>query len=410
MARPGQRILREEGRLEDRISVGVLAKAFPRQVVEEVVGAAGAREQRRRMLPAWLVVYYVLALALFMDMGGGRVMRKLAGTLAWASRGVGVEIPSEEALSNARSRLGPEPLRMLFEKVAGPLAGKDTPGAFWGGLRVLSLDGSTLDLQDTEANWERFGGPTTTDAEGRKLRGGFPQMRVVALAECATRALTAARIGAYSTGEKTLTSELFGHLGPKVLVIADRNFPGYELFRDAAATGAELLWRVSSSFHLDIDEVLDDGSYLSRLKTPRQLRRAGAKDLTVRVVEYQLADPDSNETDTFTLITTLLDPDSAPGGELAQLYHARWQIETAFGAFKSDLKGDGVVLRSKTPDGAEQECWALLCTYHAIRELICAAAALSDQDPLRISFVNALDAVRAPIRDPGAFSPSPQDR
>jgi len=410
MARSGQRMLRDEGRLEDRISVGVLAKSFPREVVEAVVDAAGAREQRRRMLPAWLVVYYVLALALFMDMGGGRVMRKLAGTLAWASRGVGVQMPSEEALSNARSRLGPEPLRLLFEKVAGPLAAEGSPGAFWRGRRVLSLDGSTLDLQDTEANWERFGGPTTTDAEGATLRGGFPQMRVVALAECGTRALVAASIGAYTTGEKTLTSELFGRLGPGMVVIADRNFPGYELWRDAAGTGADLLWRVSSSFHLEMDEVLEDGSYLSRLKAPRELRRAGAKDLTVRVIEYQLADADGNETDTFTLITTLLDPDTAPATELAELYHARWQIETAFGAFKSDLKGDGVVLRSKAPDGAEQECWALLCAYHAIRELICAAAALSAQDPLRISFVNALDAVRAPIGDPGAFPPSPQDR
>jgi hypothetical protein len=411
MARPGQRILRDEGRLEDRISVGVLAKAFPREVVEQVVDAAGAREKRRRMLPAWLVVYYVLALALFMDMGGGRVMRKLAGTLAWASRGVGVQMPSEEALSNARSRLGPEPLRLLFEKVVGPLAAaKGTPGAFWRGLQVLSLDGTTLDLQDTEANWERFGGPTTTDADGVKLRGGFPQMRVVALAECATRALLAARVGGYDTGEKTLTSQLLGCLGPGMLVIADRNFPGYELWRDAAATGADLLWRVSSSFHLEIDEVLEDGSYLSRLKAPRELRRGGAKDIMVRVVEYQLVDADGIETDTFTLITTLVDPDTAPATELAELYHARWQIETAFGAFKSDLKGDGVVLRSKSPDGAEQECWALLCTYHAIRELICAAGALSEQDPLRLSFVNALDAVRAPIGDPGAFPPSAQDR
>ncbi len=403
-------MLRDEGRLEDRISVGVLAKAFPREVVEAVVDAAGAREQRRRMLPAWLVVYYVLGLALFMDMGGGRVMRKLAGTLAWAARGVGVQMPSEEALSNARGRLGPEPLRLLFERVAGPLAQPGAPGAFWRGLRVLSLDGSTLDIQDTEANWERFGGPTTTTPEGTKLRGGFPQMRVVALAECGTRALVAASVGAYDIGEKTLTSELLGRLGPGMLVIADRNFPGYELWQDAAQTGAELLWRVSGSFHLEPDQVLDDGTYLSRLKAPRELRRAGAGGITVRVVEYHLVDADGKETESFTLITTLLDPGTAPAAELAELYHARWQIETAFGAFKSDLKGDGVVLRSKTPDGAEQECWALLCAYHAIRELICAAAALSEQDPLRLSFVTALDAVRAPIGDPGAFPPSPQNR
>jgi hypothetical protein len=410
MARAGQRVLRDEGGLEDRISVGVLAKAFPRQAVQEVVDAAGAREQRRRMLPAWLVVYYVLALALFMDMGGGRVMRKLAGTLAWAARGVAVRIPSEEALSNARARLGPEPLRLLFERVAGPLAGPDTPGGFWRGRRVVSLDGTTLDAQDTAANWERFGGPSTRDGRGRRLRGAFPQLRVVALAECASRALIAAAAGGYDTGEKTLTRRLLGRLGAGMLVLADRNFPGYELWRDAAATGADLLWRVGASFSLPVDRVLDDGTYLSRLRAPRALARAGAADLTVRVIEYHLTDDQGEVTETFALITTLLDPTAAPARELAELYHDRWQIETAIGAFKSQLKGDGVVLRSKTPDGAEQELWALLCAYHAIRDLICAAATLVDQDPLRISFVTALDAVRAPVGDPGAFPPSPNDR
>src|SRR5260221_4193797 len=130
MARAGQRVLREDGRLEDRISVGVLARAFPRDAVEEVIEAAGAREQRNRMLPAWLTVYFVLALALFMDMGAGRVMRRLAGTLAWAARGVTVTVPSEEALSNARDRLGAVPLRLLFEKTTGMLAPPGSPGAW----------------------------------------------------------------------------------------------------------------------------------------------------------------------------------------------------------------------------------------------------------------------------------------
>jgi len=194
----------------------------------------------------------VLALALFMDMGGGRVMRKLAGTLAWAARGVAVTIPSEEALSNARARLGPEPLRLLFERVAGPLAGPDTPGGFWRGRRVVSLDGTTLDAQDTAANWERFGGPSTKDGQGRRLRGAFPQLRVVALAECASRALIAAAAAGYDTGEKTLTRRLLGRLGAGMLVLADRNFPGYELWRDAAGTGADLLWRVSGGGDLAV--------------------------------------------------------------------------------------------------------------------------------------------------------------
>lgn len=400
-------MLREQGRLEDRISVGVLASAFPRETVEAVIEAAGAREQRRRMLPAWLVVYYVLALALFMDLGGARVMRRLAGTLAWAARGVSVVIPSEEALSNARTRLGPKPLRLLFEAVAGPLAAPGTAGAFWRGLRVVSLDGTTLDVQDTESNWARFGGPATTEAAGGRLRGAFPQVRLLALAECGTRALMAAALGPYSTGEKTLTATLLGRLDTGMLVLADRNFPGYELWRDAAATGAALLWRVGASFSLPVDGVLADGSYLSRFKAPRNLARAGAPDIMVRIVEYQLHDEAGAVTETFVLASTLLDPAAAPAGELAALYHQRWQIETALGAFKSELRGDGIVLRSKTPDGAEQECWALLCAYHAIRELICAAATLADQDPLRISFVHALDAVRGPVGDPAAFPPSP---
>ena len=398
-------MVRDEDGLEDRISVGLLARAFPRATVEAVVEASGAREQRVRMLPSWLVVYYVLALALFMDMGGGRVMRKLAGTLAWAARGVTVGIPSEEALSRARSRLGPLPLRLLFEQVAGPLATTATAGGFWRGRRVLSVDGTTLDVQDTPVNWERFGGPGTASESGQALTGGFPKMRVVALAECGTRALIAAKLGSYASSEKALTIELLPRLGAGMLVLADRNFPGHDLWGQAAATGADLLWRAGSAFPLPVQTVLSDGTYLSVLAVPKDKRRAGAQPITVRVVEYHLIEADGSPTETFALLSTLLDPETAPAAELAELYHARWQIETAFSAFKSQLKGDGVVLRSKTPDGAEQEVWALLCAYHAIRELICAAADLTDRDPLRLSFIAALDAVRGPVGDPAAFPP-----
>jgi Insertion element 4 transposase N-terminal/Transposase DDE domain len=408
MGRAGQQVVRDEDGPQDRISVGLLARAFPRARVEAVIEASGAREQRVRMLPSWLVVYYVLALALFMDMGGGRVMRKLAGTLAWAARGVIVVIPSEEALSRARARLGPVPLRLLFEQVAGPLATAATPGGFWRGRRVLSVDGTTLDVQDTPANWTRFGGPGTASESGRALAGGFPKMRVVALAECGTRALIAAKLGSYATSEKALTIDLLPMLGKGMLVLADRNFPGHDLWAQATATGADLLWRAGSAFPLPVQTVLPDGTYLSVLAVPKSnkdKRRAGAGPITVRVVEYHLLEADGSPTEVFALLTTLLDPETAPAAELAELYHARWQIENAFSALKSQLKGDGVVLRSKTPDGAEQELWALLCAYHAIRELICAAAELTDRDPLRLSFIAALDAVRGPVGDPAAFPP-----
>lgn len=405
MGRAGQQVVRDEDGLEDRISVGLLARAFPRARVEAVIEASGTRERRVRMLPSWLVVYYVLALALFMDMGGGRVMRKLAGTLSWAAQGITVAVPSEEALSRARSRLGPVPLRLLFEEVAGPLATTSTPGGFWRGRRVLSVDGTTLDTQDTAANWSRFGGPGTASVSGVAVAGGFPQVRVLALAECGTRALVAARVGSYGTSEKALTVQLLPLLGEGVVVLADRNFPGHDLWGQAAATGADLLWRAGSAFALPVRTVLGDGTYLSELAAPKGKRRAGAGPITVRVVEYHLLAQDGSPTEIFALLTTMLDPDTAPAAELAELYHSRWQIENAFGALKSHLKGDGVVLRSKSPDGVEQELWALLCAYHAIRELICAAAELTDRDPLRISFVAALDAVRGPVGDPAAFPP-----
>jgi hypothetical protein len=232
-------------------------------------------------------------------------------------------------------------------------------------------------------------------------------VRLVALAECGTRALAAAVWGGYGTGEKTLARQLLGRLPDGMLCLADRNFACWELWHGAAATGAQLLWRIGASFSLPVDEVLGDGTYLSRLKAPRRLRKDGARDITVRVIEYRLEDDQGNVTETFTLITTLLDPVSAPALELAQLYQARWQIETALGSLKTQMKGPGVVLRSKTPDGVIQEVWALLCAYHAVRELIAAAAGLAGKDPLRICFANALDVVRGPIGEPGSFSPSP---
>jgi hypothetical protein len=405
VARAGQQARDEDGGLEDRISVGVLARAFPRELVDEVIDAAGRREQRRRVLPAWLTLYFTLALALFMDRGAARVMRKLAGVVAWAERGVAVAVPSEEALSNARARLGAEPLRLLFSRVAGFVAAPGTPGASWRELRLVSLDGTTLDAQDVAANWERFGGPSTRTADGRRLRGAFPQVRLLALAECGTRALVAAVHGGYGTGEKTLARDLIGRLGEGMLCLADRNFACWELWHQAAATGAQLLWRTGASFSLPVDQVLPDGTYLSRLKAPRKLRKDGAADITVRVIEYRLEDEQGHVTETFALITTLLDPESAPARELAELYRARWEIETAIGSLKTQVKGAGVVLRSKTPDGVIQEIWALLCACQAVRDLTAAAAALAAEDPLRICFTSALDVVRDPVGQPGPFPP-----
>jgi Transposase DDE domain len=242
------------------------------------------------------------------------------------------------------------------------------PGAaatWWRGPRLVSLGGTTLDAQDEQANWARFGGPQARTAEGKRLRGAFSQVRLLALAECGTRALVAAVHGGYATGEKTLARELIGRLGAGMLCLADRNVACWELWHDAAATGAQLLWRIGASFTLPVAQVLPDGTYLFRLKARRRLRKDGADDITVRVIEYRLEDEQGNVTETFTLIATLLDPDAASARELADLYQARWQVETALGSLKTQTKGTGIVVRSKTPDGVIQEIWALLFAYHA---------------------------------------------
>ena len=383
----------------------MLARAFPREMVDEVIDAAGAREQRRRVLPAWLTLYFTLALALFMDRGAARVMRKLAGVLAWAERGVTVAVPSEEALSNARARLGSEALRLLFSKVAGFVAVPGAPGAFWRRLRLVSLDGTTLDAQDQEAKSDRFGGPSTR-AGGREAAAGRVPAGKAAGAG-GVRDAGADRRGARDLRHRgeDLAKDLIGTLGEGMLCLADRNFACWELWHAAAATGAELLWRIGASFTLPVEEVLPDGTYLSRLKAPRKLRREGAQDIAVRVIEYRLEDENGEVTETFTLITTLLDPQAAPAREMAELYQARWEIETALGSLKTQMKGARIVLRSKTPDGVIQEIWALLCAYQAVRDLTAAAAAIAGKDRLRISFANALDVVRGPVGQPGPFPP-----
>lgn len=354
-------------------------------MVEEVIDAAGAREQRNRMLPAWLTVYFSLALGLFSDVGARRVMGKLAATLGWAAHGVTVAVPSDEALSNARTRLGAEPLRLLFERAAGFAAEPALPGAFWRGLRLISLDSMVLNLQGTAANWEYFGRPR---AGAGGLPPAFPQARVMVLAECHTHALAAAVIGTGPGDEARLARRIVPWLGEGTLVSAHIGEADAGLWRDAAGGGAELLWRVGPAVSLPVDRLLGDGTYLSHLDLRDPQPGAVGRRTPVRVIRYQAGDGAAGEDEPVTLITTLLDPPSAPARELAGHYQARWQLKTALTALRDDMSRP-FVLRSKTPAGANQEIWALLCAYHAIREIICAVAVLARQDPEPVTILSS---------------------
>lgn len=390
-------------RLSDHISIGVLTRVFPPELVDRVVAEAGRGEQRQRLLPARVVVYYVLGLALYSSSSYEEVIRMLVDGLSWASGWrTPWSVPTKGALAQARQRLGPEPLRALYGQVAVPLASLATAGAFYREWRLVSIDGTCVDVADSSANEERFGRPGSGRGQGE---GAFPQLRLVGLAECGTHAITRVAIGPYTSSEAALADELWSSLAAGMLCLADRGFYSYERFQKARESGAQLLWRVKSDVGLPNEQTLADGSYLTSVYAlkDRRARRNGAR---ARVIDYQLDDPGRPANDTrYRLLTTILDPEQAPAQELAPLYAQRWEIEGALDELKVHQRGPRVVLRSKTPDGVIQEMYGYLCVHYAIRWLMHTIALESGHDPDRLSFTRTLRAARRTTASHAGFSP-----
>lgn len=386
----------DDQRLSDHVALGVLTRTFPPELVDSVVADTGREQQRSRLLPARLVVYYVLGLALFSQAGYEEVMRNLVEGLAWeAGWRQTWRVPSQPAISQARARLGVKPLAELFARGCVPLADEDTRGAFWRGRRVMSIDGTVLDVPDTPANAAEFGRPGTGRGDG----SAFPQLRLVGLGECGTHAVVGVAMGACTTGETTLTRELLGSFGSGMVVLADRGFFSFALWNEAAATGADLVWRTKSNHSLPVDQRLADGSYLSHIQANDD-RPNPKHPVVVRVVEYTLDDPGrpQGEDRTYRLITTILDPETAPAAEVAALYPQRWEFETILDELKTHQRGPRVVLRSKSPEGVRQEAYGHLCTHYAIRALMHTTATDSGVDADRISFTATLHAARRSVR------------
>jgi hypothetical protein len=407
--RAGQLKPPTDSRLTDHVSVGVLTRVFPSELVDGVVAEAGRVERRHRLLPARVVVYYVLALALFADCSYEEVMRQLVEGLAWESGWRSSwEVPSKVAIYKARLRLGREPLELLFRAVAVPVASEATRGAFYRGLRLVSVDGTCLDVADTELNDQEFGRPGSSRREGG---GAFPQLRVVALAESGTHAIFDAALGPYASAERMLAEQLFGSLQKGMLCLADRGFYSFECFQTARATGAQLLWRVKADVGLPREQTLPDGSYLTSIYALEN-RKAKRDGEHARVIEYRLEDPALEDEDQrYRLITTILDPEQAPASELAALYPQRWELESALDELKTHQRGPRVVLRSKTPDGVYQEAYGHLATHYAIRRVMHDAALQADLVPHRLSFIRSLRAARRSTRtQPGLSPPHDRDR
>ena len=376
-------------RITDYISLGVIAKTVPPETVRAVLVATGTASRRQRDLPAHVVVYYVIALALYMQASYREVLRCLLEGVQWLlGPGATVTVAGKSGISKARTRLGWQPLQQLYDQLVHPIAVPETTGAWYRRWRLVSLDGSTLEVADEARNVQVFGRPAAS-----RGASAFPQLRFVALVENGTHVLFGTRCGPYATGETTLAAEVLHHVRPGMLVLADRLFYGYALWTQASATGADLLWRVKQTLRLPVEQRLPDGSYLSRIYPSQQDRRHGRQGVGVRVLEYTLAGVPGAEP-RYRLLTTLLDPAGAPATELAALYHERWEIETAFDELKTHLRGARIVLRSKTPDLVRQEFYGLLLAHFAIRGLMHEAALQAGEDPDRLSFLHAVRVIR----------------
>jgi hypothetical protein len=404
------------GRLTDWVSLGVLASWVPRDAVEDAVEAAGKGARRAGgKLPPHVMVYFVMALALFADEDYEEVAARLTETLrGWGCWDDGWEVPTSGGITQARQRLGPGPLEELFWQVAEPVADLDTAGAFLGAWRLMSVDGMEWDVPDSAANRAAFG-----SRAGPGGPAAFPKVRVVTVSECGSHAAVAAAMGPAAggkgSGEQSLARRLLPRLEEGWLLLADRNFYSWKDWGAAAGTGAALLWRVKSSLGLPALEALPDGSWRSVLISPRIDPRSAARaellaaagrgeDLDedqaryVRVIEYQVSDRDGNGKDErLILVTTITDFRLAPARELAQAYHQRWEHETGNAQLKTYLRGPGKVLRSQSPAMVKQEIWGYLLTHYAISALTCAAATAAGIDPDRVKFKRTVRIIRRAV-------------
>jgi len=387
------------------ISAAVLAKVCPRALIDEVLADTGKASRRERLLPAPAVVYYVMALSLWRLVPLEEVLRIVCEALHWMGHGTQAQpgeltLPNKGSISKARTRLGAQVMEQLAQKVLRPLAEPGLPGAWYRGLRVMAVDGSCLDVADEQSNAQYFGYPSASRGDS-----AFPQMRVLYLLECGTHVVTAAQLGPYKQSEQAMARELLAsQLRQDMLLLADRNFYGFKLWKLACQSGAKLLWRARSDLKLALEQLLPDGSWLSTVYDSEEDRRR-EHGQRVRVVEYVVNDTDAGTQERYRLLTNLLDTGQAPAQELAALYHERWEIEGALDEIKTHLRGASTVLRSKTPELVKQEMWGLLLAHFAVRQLMTEAACRHGHDPDDLSFVHAVRVIKRKIPQAAAIPP-----
>lgn len=401
MARYAKQLSRGEA-ATDHLSAGILAHCFPMSAVRDLLAESDHKQKRIRDLPVTVTVYFVIALSLFPGVSYQEVLRWLLAGLRFYG-GTPLRACVKSALGKARQRLGAGAMRAIHENLARPLNDMKLAGGHWKDLLLVAIDGSTLALQDTPENAQRFGRPSNQNGDGP-----WPLARFVALAEVGTHLVFKAAFGGYNDSEVALARGTLMELKPNMLCLADRLFPGFALWKEAAAGGCALLWRAKIGLHLTCVTVLADGSWLAHWhpsKKERQKNGTDGEPQLVRVIEYRLRDEAKGQT--YRLITTLLDPVYAPARELASLYPERWEIELCIKETKTILRKGSITLRSKLPEMVEQEFWGMLLAHYTVRKTMALAALRHDMDPDRISHERCVEIIKMTQAGP-ALPPPPK--
>lgn len=406
MARTKQ-LRQDENRAADLMNIGVLTTQFPMEQVKAILEQTGRGSKRIRALPAHTLVYYVIALGLFRSVNTPEVLRVLQEGMKEIGKPrrkrtkkarKEVKTVGAPAISGARKRLGVEPLKQLYDQVVQPVATQKTQGAFYRKWHLVAMDGFTLEVPDTEANRGSFSRPESPSGG----ESAYPRIRGVGLVEVGTHVLFGAALDSYAVGEITLAAEVVPRLRKGMLCLADRYFPGYPLWKQATQTGAELVWRVRKNIRFAEEKRLPDGSWISVFRAPRVKGEPPGEAIPVRVIEYRI----NGKEEKIRIITSILDWRAAPADELAELYHERWEFETALDEFKTHLRGARTVLRSQTPELVKQEVYGILLAHFALRGLMHQAALRGGRDPDRVSFTHTVNVVRRTLPRFADISPS----
>ncbi len=397
-------VLGSGARLSDYLGASLLARVYPPGMIGQILDDQGCNSKRIRSLPAVSGTYFCMALSLYPEAAYEQVFAVVSQGLSWV-QGQDAEVSiAKSSVSEMRGKIGYVPLQKLIDEACVPLADKKRhPDAFYGGLRLVAIDGSNLEVADEADNIKAFGYPGS-----RTGHAGYPQAQCAVLVECASHAIIAANLGAYRSSEWSICTPLLNRLDASMLCLADRGFNGYAVWEAARATGAQLLWRCANNRKLPVIKALDDGSYLSIVypagTLSKKRRQASTAGVVVRVIDYALPNATAAES-RYRLLTTLLDETKAPAQELATLYHQRWEVEAVFDELKVHLLQKRRVLRSKTADLVRQEFYGWVLAHYAVRWLMHQAATEHRERDRDLSFAANVQLLRIAQPQSGAFAP-----